>query len=549
MQQDTWKNKLYFGDNLDVLRKHIKDESIDLCYIDPPFNSNRGHNLIYNNAWQDDRAQNQAFIDTWEWNERAREGLNEILENKRGRYTSKTIELIKGLRNFLNEGSLLAYLVSMTLRVTEIHRVLKQAGSFYLHCDSTSSHYLKLILDGIFCAQGGDYRNEIVWKRTSAHSDSKTCGRAHDTIFLYTKSDEFIWNKQYQPYAEEYKARFRNIAPDGRRWADYDLTAKGLNGGGYDYEYKGVRSLWRCPIETMERLDREDRLHFTKKGGIRLKRYLEDLPGLPLQDVWDDIPAINSQAKERLGYPTQKPEALLERIIKASSNEGDVILDAYCGCGTTVSVAQKLNRQWIGIDITYQSISIILNRLESSLESIILDGIPKDMASATALAQKKDDRVRKEFEKWAILTYSNNRAIINEKKGADGGVDGVMYFRVNGTDDEKMIFQVKSGHVSERDIRDLRGTMEQERAQLGAFITLQEPTSRMIKAAHRAGDYHHDLMGRSYNKIQIVTVKDIVERGVKLDLPLARNPVKSAQRPVKGIQLELQPKAVQLELG
>jgi len=294
----------------------------------------------------------------------------------------------------------------------------------------------------------------------------------------------------------------------------------------------------------MQKFEQEGRLYYTSKGFPRLKQYLDEMPGLPLQDIWADIPPINSRAEERIGYPTQKPQALLERIINASSNAGDIVLDAYCGCGTTVAVAQKLKRQWIGIDITYQSISLILKRLEDTfgadmLTTIALNGIPKDIASARALAQKKDDRVRKEFEKWAILTYSNNRATINYKKGADHGIDGMAYFRVSHTENARIVFQAKSGHVGEKDIRDLLGAMGQERASLGIFITLQEPTASMRKAAHAAGTYHHDLMQRDYEKIQIVTIRDMLEHGKSLDMPLTREVVKRAVPQDQARQLEL----------
>jgi DNA modification methylase len=320
---------------------------VDLCYIDPPFNSKRNYNQIYNNIGKEDQAQAQAFIDTWTWDDNANKGLAEIQENYQGHFTSQSIDLISGLAKVLGKGSLLAYLVSMTLRIAEIYRVLKPTGSFYFHCDQTASHYLKLVLDTIFCAQSGDYKNEIIWKRTTAHNDPKRYGTNVDIIFFYTKGNQYLWNPQYKEHDDKYKQRFRNQDDDGRIWTDDNLTAKGLSGGGYEYEYKGCRSLWRVPLVTMEKLDSEDKLHFTKNSGIRLKRYLEDNKGIVLQCLWEDISPINSQARERLGYPTQKPESLLERIIKSSSNEGDVVLDAYCGCGTTVAVSQRLNRQLI----------------------------------------------------------------------------------------------------------------------------------------------------------------------------------------------------------
>lgn len=539
------KNLLYYGDNLDVLRRHIHDETIDLCYIDPPFNSKRNYNQIYNNIGHEDRAQAQAFVDTWTWDDHANDCFTQILTNVNGVQTNQSIQLIHGLDAVLGRGSLLAYLVSMTVRVAEIRRVLKRKGAFYLHCDPAAGHYLKLICDSIFVPQGGDYKNEIIWKRTSAHSDSKTCGRAHDTILLYTKSNSFTWSKQYQPYTREYvESHYNKKTKDGRLYRTDNLTAMGLSGGGYTYEWNGVTKIWRLPKERMQELHDAGRVRYTSSGTAEYIRFLDEMPGLPLQDVWDDIPAINSQAAERLGYPTQKPEALLERIINASSNEGDTVLDAYCGCGTTTSVAQNLKRQWIGIDITYQSISLVLRRLEKAfgrkaVDSIILDGIPRDMESAVALAHKKDDRVRKEFEKWAVLTYTNNRAIINDKKGADKGIDGTAYFMTSRKDNAKIVFQVKSGGVKRSDVATLRGDMGRENAALGVLITLEKPTHSMIEDAKAAGTYHHEMMNRSYDRIEIVTIKDIIEQDKRLDVPTSLEVLKAA-RADKGSQMDLE---------
>jgi DNA modification methylase len=537
------RNKLYFGDNLDVLRKHIKDESVDLCYIDPPFNSNRNYNQIYNNIGQDDRAQAQAFTDTWEWDRVAKDGLREILENEKGRFTPQTVELIKGLRNVLKESSLLAYLVSMTLRIVEIYRVLKPTGSLYLHCDPTSSHYLKLVLDGVFCSQGGEFLNEIVWQRFGSHNDPKRFGRITDAIFFYSKSNDYIFHPVRGKYSKDHLSkRFRYADVDGRKFWPNTMLAPG--GRGPRYEWNGHVRNWRFTKQNMAELDAKGEIYYSAKGMPYRKNYLDSLPGQVIQNLWIDIKMTKSGA-ERLGYPTQKPEMLLQRIIEASSNEGEVVLDAYCGCGTTVAVAQRLNRQWIGIDITYQSISLILKRLEDAfgadaLNNVILDGIPKDIASATALAHKRDDRVRKEFEKWAVLTYSKNRATINQRKGADHGIDGTVYFMATKTDNDKMIFQVKSGGVGEADIRDLLGAMDQQRAPLGVFITLEEPTRPMIKAARAAGEYRHELMGKDYDRIQIVTVKDLIENRSRLEMPLVRDVVKAAAREVELVQTELE---------
>ncbi len=541
------KNLLFYGDNLDVLRRHIRDETVDLCYIDPPFNSQRTYNQIYNNVGHEDRAQAQAFIDTWTWDDHANECLGQILTNVNGVQTAQSIELIKGLDRVLGRGSLFAYLVTMTVRIAEIRRVLKPTGSFYLHCDPTASHYLKLACDAVFVPQGGDYKNEISWKRNSGHSDAVGYGRIRDVILFYTRSDRATWNDIYQAYDDSYVEQYyRYKDQDGRKWMSDNLSAAGLAGGGYNYEWNGHTKVWRCPIETMQRLHDEGRIYYTRNGVARRKRYLDEAKGMPAQDLWNDIQALRSWHQERLGYPTQKPEALLERILKASSNEGDTVLDAYCGCGTTTTVAQRLKRRWIGIDITYQSISLVLRRLEKDygkkvLENVVIDGIPRDMESAFALAHKKDDRLRKEFEKWAVLTYTNNRAVINDKRGADSGVDGVAFFLVSKREHEKIVFQVKSGHVERGDVAKLRGDMQREGAAMAVLITLEKPTPPMIKEAKAAGTYHHVPMNRNYDVIQIVTVKDIIEKDKRLDIPTGWSlEVLRAARETGGMQLDLE---------
>lgn len=534
------KNELYYGDNLDVLRRKIKDESVDLCYIDPPFNSKRNYFQIYNNQGGEDRAQAQAFVDTWEWGDEAEAGLAWICDVDQlnsGRLTEQTVELIRGLDKVLRRGSLLAYLVHMTLRIVEIHRVLKPTGSFYLHCDPTASHYLKLVLDAVFCGQGGDYLNEIIWKRTSAHSSAKRFGPVHDIIFFYAKSTNYLWNKTYTNYDPAYlELFFDQKDPDGRRWKRMDVTGAGIRNGetgqvwrGIDVTAKGRH--WAYRPSQLEELDRAGRLHWPAKanGMPRLKQYPEDLPGIPLQDLFADIPPMHNLSTERLGYPTQKPEALLERIIRASSNEGDTVLDAYCGCGTTVAVAQRLNRRWIGIDITYQSISLILKRLEDKYPAewpqieadILLDGVPRDLASAVALANRRDDKTRKEFEKWAVLTYSRNQARINEKKGADAGIDGIAYFLIDKDANGKAIFQVKSGNSNRATLATLNSDRQREKAEFGFLITMDLPTKAMRDEIAAAGKYKHPLLNREDDRLQVITVAEILS-GKRLDLPMAR---------------------------
>ncbi|MCE2905589.1 MAG: restriction endonuclease [Anabaena sp. CoA2_C59] len=546
-------NQLYYGDNLEVLRRYIKDESVDLCYIDPPFNSKRNYNQIYNNIGAEDKAQAQAFIDTWEWDDHAIRGINEILINYHGLFTQQCIALITGLSNVLGKGSLLAYLVSMTLRITEIHRVLKPTGSFYLHCDPTASHYLKLILDAVFCSNKGIYQSEIVWKRTTAHGNAKQGSKKFeinfDIIFLYSKTNQYTFNTIYRPFQEDQlEQQYNKVDQNGRRYRLVTPTAA-KGGGDTSYEFHGVQPpkgrFWAYSKENMEKFYEDNKLYFSSSGQPYIKYYLDERPGVAVMSFWDDIKPMSPTSKERLVYPTQKPESLLERIIKASSNENDIVLDAYCGCGTTVAVCQKLDRQWIGIDITYQSISLILKRLEDSfpgvLKTIKLHGIPKDIESAKALANKTDDRTRKEFEKWAILTYTNNKAVINAKKGADKGIDGIVYFQGDKNDPEKIIFQVKSGKVKSGDIRDLLGTMTLESASLAIFITLEEPTKDMLKTAKSAGFYQSKYMSHSCDKIQIVTIKEIIEDQQRLNIRLSYEVLKSAekQKEVRVNQIEL----------
>ncbi len=481
-------NSLYYGDNLEVLRKYIKDETVDLCYIDPPFNSKRNYNQIYNNVGTEDRAQAQAFIDTWVWDEIANEGFAELLANDQGRFTSQTVDLIKGLEMVLKKGSLLAYLVSMTLRITEIRRVLKATGSFYLHCDPTASHYLKLVVDAVFVTNGGVFRNEIVWHYLKWSVAQRQFVRNHDVIFFYSKTDNpsRVFHTLFTARSPATAKRFGNA----KILSSFDTTGN------------------RLPSQT-EGVDSE---------------------GVALDDVWD----ISRVPPVKQLYPTQKPEALLERIIRASTNEGDLVLDAYCGCGTTVTVSEALKRQWIGIDITYQSISLILRRLEGEhgkdiLDKISLNGIPRDMASAHALALKKDDRVRKEFEKWAVLTYSNNRAIINDKKGGDKGIDGTAYFLTGASDNAKIVFQVKSGNVGRGDVSKLNNDRTREGAELAVLLTLQPPTEGMKTEANASGIYEHKLMSRNYPRIQIVTIAEVVEQHKRLDIPMSLEVLKKAQ--------------------
>jgi DNA modification methylase len=445
-------------------------------------------------------------------------------------------------------------LASITLRVCEIHRALKPTGSFYLHCDPNASHYLKLVLDSVFGI--ANYRNEITWKRrvgmSSSVHESVRFGTCTDILLFYSKTDEAKfypqYNKETPEYQEYVRTRFRQVDETGRLFHSGDLTNPAYRPNlVYDYKgYKPPANGWAITKEKMEQWDKEGRLYFPpdKNGRLRRKRFADELKGMPIQNLWTDIAEINSNAQERMGYQTQKPEALMERIIRASSKEGDVIMDAYCGCGTTVAVSQRLNRHWIGMDITYQSISLILKRLDDAFgknvsNAVTLSGVPRDMASASALAHKKDDRVRKEFEKWAVLTYTSNRATVNQKKGADGGIDGTAYFQTGKTETDKLVLQVKSGHVGRGDIAKLKGDMQRENAALATFITLEDSTGPMRSEAKTAGSYRHVLMGRDYDKIEIVTIQDMLLHNKRLDMPLSLEVLKAAELAATSTQLGL----------
>ena len=523
-------NTLYYGDNLDILREHVPDESVGLVYLDPPFNSNASYNVLFKEqSGEESPAQIRAFTDTWAWTQESQRTYeNEIILNPATPENVK--EMVKAFRQFIGSNAMMAYLVMMAPRLVELRRVLKPTGSIYLHCDPTASHYLKLLMDAVFGT--GNFRNELIWKRQSAHSDARGYGSVHDTVLFYAKSDAFRWNPTFQPYDPKYVEQYyRYTDSDGRRFMSGDLGAAGLQGGGYEYEWKGVIRLWRVPIETMQRLDAENRVFYTRNGIPRMKRYLDESSGMPVQDIWTDIESLRSWHKERLGYPTQKPEGILERIIGASSNEGDVVLDPFCGCGTAIAAAEKLNRSWIGIDITHLAVALMKNRLKTAFnilpgQDYRVVGEPTDVGGARALAEQD----RYQFEFWAMSLLEAFPREQSKKKGADLGIDGVVYF-IDGPRRtvNKAVVQVKSGRVSSPLIRDLVGTVEREKAAMGLFITLEEPTSAMRTEAVSAGFYHSDLWQTDYPKIQIRTVGDLLE-GRAFEIPRSPQTYQPAQR-------------------
>jgi DNA modification methylase len=454
------ENLLYYGDNLDVLRRHIAGESVDLIYLDPPFNSKATYNVLFaeQNGSQA-AAQVKAFEDTWRWDQAAGQAYHEMVEAG-----GPVSQALQAFRLLLGDSNMLAYLAMMAPRLVELRRVLKPTGSIYLHCDPTASHYLKLLMDAVFGAQG--FRNEIAWCYTSGGVPRNDFARKHDVILRYVKdSNRFLFNPQYRPYSE-------------------GTLQRGL----------------------------------TKVKGPKYKLREE---GAAMQDWWADLQKVLSPtARETLGYPTQKPESLLERVINASSSEGDVVLDPFCGCGTTVAVAERLKRRWIGIDITHLAITLIKHRLRDGFGDEVdyqVIGEPVSVPDAQALAAQDPYQ----FQFWALGLVGARP--VEQKKGGDKGIDGRLYFHDEGArgKTKQVILSVKSGHTTVAHVRDLRGVMERDNADLGVLITMAEPTQPMRAEAAGAGFYHSPGWSKDYPRLQVLTVADLLA-GKGIDMPPLR---------------------------
>ena len=518
-------NRLYFGDNLPILRENIADESVDLIYLDPPFNSNATYNVLFRErSGEDSAAQITAFEDTWRWSIESEIAFKDVVTSG----PEKLGDLLQSMRSFLGQNDVMAYLTMMAQRMAELHRVLKPTGSIHLHCGPTASHYLKLMMDAMFGQR--NFRNEIVWRRYGAHNDagqgSEHFGRIHDVIFVYGKSDTVIWNQEFVPLDESYiKSTYRQIDNEsGRQFSTTPLTGPGgAEKGNPVYEWNGHTRAWRYSKETMQQLHDEGRLYYSKTGYPRGKLYLDESKGVPIQDIWTDISSLSGRHKERLNFQTQKPEALLERIINASSNEGDVVLDPFCGCGTAITVAERLNRRWIGIDITHLAISLMKSRLRDTFGSDLADyaviGVPQDVESARALAVEGEHDGRYQFEYWA-LGLIDARPSKKGRRGADSGVDGyINFFDDNTGKAKRIIVQVKSGHVRRDMIATLKGDMARENAEIGLFITLESPTRPMIQEAAAAGIYTPvQFPNHDYPRVQILTIEDLLS-GVQAEVP------------------------------
>lgn len=525
------KNRLYYGDNLDVLRRYVKDETVDLVYLDPPFKSNQDYNVLFAEHGTRSAAQIKAFGDTWRWDQSSAAAFHETVEGG-----GEVAQAMRAFHTLLGHSDMLAYLSMMAPRLVELHRTLKPTGSLYLHCDPAASHYLKLLLDAIFAP--AQFRNEIVWKRTTAHSSAKRFGPVHDVLLFYGKSSDTAWYPQSAPHSEKYLASKYRYEDERGVYRLSDLTGSGVRNGESGLPWSGIDITsrgrhWMHQPSELDRLAEDGRIYFPPNGGVpAYKRYLGEGKGRPLQDVWDDIQPINSQARERLGYPTQKPEALLDRILRSSTVEGDTVLDPFCGCGTTVAVAAQLGRTWIGIDLTHLAINLIrhrLARLELEPKYDVV-GEPLTLDDATALAREDPYQ----FQWWALGLVSARPS--EHKKGADRGIDGRLYFHEGDGDSRQIIFSVKGGRTSARDVRDLRGVVERERAAFGVFLTLQQPTQPMRKEA-AAADFYESDDGRYYPRLQILTIEELLG-GKRIDFPATGPGL--AKRPVQPKQLELE---------
>ena len=540
-------NHLYYGDNLDVLGQHVPSESVDLIYLDPPFNSNRSYNVLFRSpTGTEAQAQIEAFDDSWHWTQQT-QGVYDKLVG--GGAPIKVAEAIEAMRKLLGPNDMTAYLVMMTPRLVELHRVLKTTGSLYLHCDPTASHYLKLILDAVFGPE--HFKNEIIWRRTGSHGKVKRFGPIHDSIFFYTKTETFTWNAPTKRFMRGHVAEYFVEDESGWRTNYYGnvLTGSGTRGGesgqvwkGFDPTSKGRH--WAIPgalvdevPEDMSSLTQHQKLdRLFDLGYIRIEpgqawpmyqHYITPEDGTPAPDIWAyqpytegtvfdtndgidaDVRWLSTRDAERLGYPTQKPIALLERIISASSNEGDVVLDPFCGCGTAVDAAQKLRRQWIGIDITYLAVDLIRKRLLHSYgpsmeNQYLVSGIPTDVEGAEALFNENPF----DFERWAVSLVNGEP---NQKQVGDKGIDGRIRFQAAKSAHGMVIVSVKGGkQINPSMVRDLVGTVQRQNAEMGLLLTLTKPTRGMIDEANHSGNYLNDFTGNTFPKIQIFTIEDLM---------------------------------------
>ena len=556
-------NLLYYGDNLDVLRRHVDDESIDLVYLDPPFNSNASYNVLFaeRNGTQA-AAQIKAFEDTWQWDETAARACAEIIEAG-----GKVSEGMRAFRTLLGDSDMMAYLAMMAPRLVELRRVLKPTGSLYLHCDPTASHYLKMLMDAVFGAE--TFRNEIVWRRTSAHGPRRSFGPIHDTLFFYSKGSDYYFRIVKRPYMKGHvEQRYTRDSQDRLKFTSGGnvLTGAGATGGESGKTWRGFNPSakhrhWAIPGFLTEQMGPEfrdlgvlDKLDALYEAGLidiepdaawpTPVRYLREGDGYPLQDIWafqpytggtvygtpdgidEDVKWLGPTDPERLGYQTQKPLGLLERMIQSSCPEAGVVLDPFCGCGTTVAAAQHLKRAWIGIDITSLAISLIRHRLTDAFGGKVeyeVIGEPVSLPDAAKLAREDPYQ----FQWWALGLVGARP--VEGKKGADKGIDGRIYFHEGDTAKTKqIILSVKAGHATVAHVRDLRGVLDREQAEIGVLLCMEEPTTPMRKEAANVGFYKSPW--GQHPCLQILTIEDLLT-GKTINRPPARTSVTFKRAP------------------
>lgn len=517
-------NVLYYGDNLDVLRRHVADESVDVVYADPPFKSDQNYNVLFKERdGQRAASQIRAFEDTWTWDQEDEAVYSELVTQG-----GRVADALEAFRKFVGPCDMLSYLVMMAPRLIECRRVLKKTGSLYLHCDLAACHYLKMLLDAVFGPE--NFRNQITWKRTFAHGNvSRNYGSISDILLFYSKTDAFTWNQPFKVLSETETARkYAQTDQNGRRWQSVTLRNPGQRPN-LHYPYTASNGVtyqphpngWSCNLERMQKYDQEGRLHYPAKAGgaLRLKMYADESSGERLQNIWDDIPPLGAQAAERLGYPTQKPEALLARIILASCPDDGVVMDPFCGCGTAVVVAEKFKRHWIGIDITHLAITLMKQRLKDTFgESVAFKvvGEPVSVPDAAALAASDPYQ----FQWWSLGLVGARP--VEGKKGADKGIDGKIIFQGEGVGKfESVIISVKAGGVTVSQLRDLCHVVDREKACIGVFISMQETTEPMRMEAVTAGFYESQAWGKKYPKIQLFTVAELLA-GKQIDMPPIR---------------------------
>ena len=495
MSESNPINRLLFGDNLKWLRDAgiFPDASVDLVYLDPPFNSNADYNVLFREAsGEASQAQFHAFTDTWNWADAA-QTYGEFVDDCP---ITAVVEMMDALHDFLRNSPMMAYLAMMAPRLVEMHRVLKPTGSLYLHCDPTASHYLKIILDGVFGS------NICVFNKIFGEHDLEYVDKA------YRYSDR--------------KGQYRLLP----------LLNPNDNRPNLMYEFLGVKRVWRWTKERMEKAYEEGLVVQLKPGAVpQYKLYLEESKGRTITNNWGDIP--QAAGKESLGYPTQKPQILLERIIEVSTNKGDMVLDPFCGCGTTIHAAQKLGRQWIGIDVTYLAINLIKRRLKDAFGKDVQfeeRGQPTDFGSAKELAGLD----KWQFQQWALSLIDARPRTAGEGKGADRGVDGMLYFYETRDKREKILVQVKGGGVQRNDVSTLLGDVNNQKFIGGILITLEKPTKPMREEAADAGRYTSKLWHKKdYPKIQILTIEGLLDGTERVEAPPQDNPFAKAQREAK----------------